>query len=159
VVPRGVFFGPALRVTLVLAPAASCPACLPRRAPRPRLALLPFVRASEPSVGLELLRESSGDVVLLSVSKCHAFLLYAILKIRHAIFDIECRTSRGSLDRVTVIQTYVQMLSRIQASAAYERRMIIAVRELAELAKQYQKTEPGDALEALVARMDQERTQ
>ena len=35
VVPRGVFFGPALRVTVVLAPAASCAACLPRPASRP----------------------------------------------------------------------------------------------------------------------------
>jgi hypothetical protein len=61
------------------------------------------------------------------------------------------------IDRVTVIRGYVQILSRTRAPGAYERRMIIAVQELAELAKQYQKAELVDALEALVARMDQER--
>jgi hypothetical protein len=60
------------------------------------------------------------------------------------------------IDRVTVIRAYAQLANN--QPTRYENKIILNVQDLVELAKQHGKSELAGALEALVARLDQERT-
>jgi hypothetical protein len=63
---------------------------------------------------------------------------------------------RQVIERVPVIHAYVQLCAG-SPEPALEKKLILNVQDLAELTKQYRKLELAEELEALVARMDQER--
>lgn len=61
------------------------------------------------------------------------------------------------IDCVTVIQGYMHVLSRVSDSTEHEWRISVSVRKLLEMARRHKKPDLVNALETLLATIDEER--